>query len=86
MGLFCLRAAMPPWQLVCPAPAGSSRTTTGMPWSFPTPYMDAHRRWQKLGFWRTALQNQCILVAWKLGVDVHTLASVYYGKPLPPSK
>ncbi|GFH25588.1 glyco_trans_2-like domain-containing protein [Haematococcus lacustris] len=35
------------------------------------------QRWSKLGFWRTALLNQAVLVGWRCGVDVGTLAKWY---------
>jgi hypothetical protein len=38
----------------------------------------ACRRWRRLGFWRTTLLNQLLLLAWWLGVHPDTLAAWYY--------
>lgn len=41
------------------------------------PVTTSARRWEKLGFWQTALMNQAVLAGYTLGVDVHTLAGWY---------
>lgn len=46
----------------------------------PPPSWTARRRWERLGFWRTVLLNQAVLLAWMLGVPPATLAEVYYAQ------
>ncbi|KAL6761000.1 nucleotide-diphospho-sugar transferase [Haematococcus lacustris] len=49
----------------------------GRPAIVELPLQTSGRRWSKLGFWRTALLNQAVLVGWRCGVDVGTLAKWY---------
>lgn len=52
----------------------------GPPAIVPLPIITSSRRWQKLGFMRTTLQNWCLLIAFSLGAEPHKLALWYYGR------
>jgi rSAM/selenodomain-associated transferase 2 len=39
----------------------------------------SHRRWEKEGWIQTTLMNQLIMIMYRLGVDPHRLAQLYYG-------
>lgn len=54
----------------------------------PTPVITSGRRWQKLGVVRTTLINQCIIVAYLLGISPQQIAHWYQTgcKPQPRQK
>lgn len=54
------------------------RKKYGCPAIIPLPVQVSARRWQRLGFFRTFVLNQCILGAWHCGVSPDTLANWYY--------
>ena len=45
----------------------------------PKKALTSHRRWEKEGWVQTTLLNQLIMIMYRLGVDPHRLAGLYYG-------
>lgn len=51
--------------------------TCGRPAIIPCSLQTSGRRWKNLGFFKTTLLNQYILVRYAMGADVNTLAELY---------
>ena len=53
------------------------KKTAGSPVYISQPIATSGRRWRNIGFVRTTMINQCVLLGHRLGVDIHKLADFY---------
>lgn len=66
------------WPLLEDVDMVSRLNSISPPAIVPCDVQTSGRRWRRLGFWRTMLVNQWILLRWRCGASVYTLAQEYY--------